>query len=41
VPTIGNYAFDVFNAEGGTVLVPANYDDLGITINTFKGLPDT
>jgi hypothetical protein len=41
IPTIGNYAFLYFNTEGGIVLVPANYDDLGITISTFKGLPST
>ncbi|MDR3163859.1 MAG: leucine-rich repeat domain-containing protein, partial [Mycoplasmataceae bacterium] len=41
IPTIRTLSFNGFNADGGTVLVPSNYDELGISISTFPGLPDT
>jgi hypothetical protein len=41
IPTILSYSFDEFNPEGGTVLVPENYVQLGIALSTFDGLPST
>jgi hypothetical protein len=41
VPTIGENAFSNLNESGGVVIVPANYAQLGISIITFRGLPDT
>jgi hypothetical protein len=40
VPTIGAMSFSGFQTDG-TVIVPANYTIIGISLDTFAGLPDT